>query len=170
MGGWMNKRGGIGALCYTLFRRARTVTAVTFVVAFGALQACGSDGLTGPHGEKLPKNFLGSYDASKINDKALPVAIFSEPDYTYERMSATIIIALDGTYSAKMTSRQTIAGKVDTFIDSTGGTWALDGKQLTFTDGADASVDHADWSEAGTLTFVEPEGPAMNTYVYTRKP
>ena len=166
----MSKRSGLGALCYTLFRRARTVTAVTFVLAFGALQACGSDALTGPNGQKLPKNFLGSYDASKINDKVLPVAIFSEPDYTYERMSASITIAIDGTYSAKMTSRQTVAGKVDTFIDSTGGTWALNGKQITFTDGADASIDHAEWSETGTLTFAEVEGPTTNTYLYTRKP
>ena len=166
----MSKRGELGALCYTLFRRARTVTAVTFVVAFAALQACGSDGLTGPNGEKLPKNFLGSYDASKINDKLLPVAIFSEPDYTYERMSASITIALDGSYSAKMTSRQTVAGKVDTFVDSTGGTWALNGTQITFTDGADASVDHAEWSGTGTLTFAEVEGTATNTYVYTKKP
>lgn len=165
----MRKRSELSVLCYKLLRRVRTVTAVTVVVAFGALQGCGSDALTGPNGEKLPSNFLGSYDASAINDKVLPVAIFSEPDYTYERVSATVTIALDGSYSAKMTSRQTVAGKVDLFVDSTGGTWALSGTHITFTDGADASIDNAEWSDAGTLTFAEMEGAATNTYVYIRK-
>jgi hypothetical protein len=159
----------LGAPCYTLFRRVRTVTAVTVVLAAGVLQGCGSDAPTSP-GRNAPNNFLGSYEASSINDKALPVAIFSETDYTYERVSATVVLSDDGTYSAKMTSRQTIAGKVDLFVDSTGGTWALSGNEVTFTDGADATVDHAQWADAGTLTFAEVEGPATNTYVYTRKP
>jgi hypothetical protein len=102
-----------------------------------------------------------------VNAKAPPVAIFSDTAYTYERVSGSIVLTADGKYSAKMTSRQTIAGKVDLFVDSTGGTWVLSGTTVNFTDSADKSTDHAEWSNLGTLTFVEPEGKASNTYIYT---
>ena len=69
-----------------------------------------------------------------------------------------------------MTSRQTIAGKVDTFVDSMGGTWTLVGAQVQFTDDADGSMDTAAWSNLGKLTFSEAEGKGTNTYLYVIKP
>lgn len=158
------------AVCYTTIRRARTVTAVTLLALAAILTACGGSEPTGPNGEKLYKNPAGSYDISTVNDHALPVAIFSDTAYTYERMSGTLILLTGGQYSATMTSRQTIAGKVDLFVDSTGGTWTVVGSQVQFTDGADGSMDSAAWSNIGKLTFSEAEGKATNTYLYLIKP
>jgi hypothetical protein len=132
--------------------------------------ACGGSEPMGPNGEKLYKNPAGSYDISTVNDHPLPVAIFSDTAYTYERMNGTLILLPGGKYSAMMTSRQTIAGKVDLFVDSTGGTWTLAGTQVQFTDDADGSTDSATWSNLGKLTFSEAEGKAMNTYLYVIKP
>jgi len=166
----MKKTAEPRAICYTTTRRARTVTAVT-LFAFAALfTGCGGSEPTGPGGEKLYKNPAGSYDISTVNDHALPVAIYSDTAYTYERMSGTITLLPGGKYSSVMTSRQTIAGKIDTFVDSMGGTWTLVGAQVQFTDDADGSTDSAAWSNLGKLTFSEAEGKATNTYLYVIKP
>jgi len=166
----MKKPAESRAISYTTTRRARTVTAVTLLALATILTACGGSEPTGPNGEKLYKNPAGSYDDSTVNDQPLPVAIFADTAYTYERMSGKIVLLSDGKYSAMMTSRQTIAGKVDLFVDSTGGTWTLVGSQVRFTDDADASTDSAVWSNLGKLTFSEAEGKATNTYLYVIKP
>lgn len=166
----MKKQADSDAVCYTTIHRARTVMAVTLFAFAGILTACGGSEPTGPNGEKLYKNPAGAYVVSTVNDKALPVAIFADTAYTYERMSGTITLLSGGKYSAVMTSRQTIAGKVDTFVDSTGGTWTLVGAQVQFTDDADGSTDTAAWSNLGKLTFSEAEGKATNTYLYVIKP
>lgn len=166
----MKKPASSRDVCYTTMRRARTVTAVTLFAFVGILTACSGSEPTGPNGEKLHKNPEGSYDISTVNDKSLPVAIFADTAYTYERLSGNILLLSGGSYSAKMTSRQTVAGKVDTFLDSTGGSWKLVGDTVQFTDGSDGTVDKAAWSNVGKLTFAEAEGKGTNTYLYVLKP
>ena len=68
-----------------------------------------------------------------------------------------------------MTSRQTVAGRVDTFVDSAGGTWAYSDTLVTFTDDDQSTIDHAKWVDPGKFTFAEAEGKATNTYVYVKK-
>lgn len=144
--------------------------AVTLLVFAGILAACSGSEPTGPNGQKVPKTFVGSYDVSTVNAKALPVAIFADTAYTYERMSGTLTLTADGRYTAKMTSRQTIAGRVDLFVDSTGGQWTYTDSLVTFADDDQTSIDHATWADPGKFTFTEPEGKAMNTYIYVKKP
>ncbi len=136
-----------------------------------ATAACGGDSSSGTGPPPPPATPAGAYDITTINAKALPVAIFSDTGgggYKWEVMNGTFTLTSDGKYSSVMTSRQTLAGKVDTFVDSTGGNWVLNGATITFTNGQDASIDHADWAN-GKLTFVETEGASSNTYVYTKK-
>jgi hypothetical protein len=130
------------------------------------LVGCGGDGPTGPN---VPDRFLGTYDISTINDHGLPFAIFADTGYTYERMNGSIVLKPDGEYVAAMTSRQTLIGKVDLFVDSVSGTWTMSGTQVLFLAGQD-TVDRAEWVAPGKLTFVEVEGKASNTYVYLLKP
>lgn len=136
------------------------------LVASSLLAACGSDGPTGPG---VPDRFLGTYDVSTINDHGLPFAIFADTGYTYERMTGSIILKADGQYVASMTSRQTLIGKVDIFVEGASGTWTMSGTQVLFLAGQD-TVDRAEWAAPGKLTFVEAEGKATNTYVYLLKP
>jgi hypothetical protein len=154
----------------------RTIAIVLTVL----LAACGASdgspvapGSPGTPSSGLPQtNPLGTYNVSSINAKPLPVAIFTDSNYTYEVTAGTMSLAADGSYLSKLTSRQTIAGRVDVFLDSTFGKWKLSGAILTFTNGQDTtSIDHATWEgNSGTLTFVEAEGKTTNTYVYTFKP
>ena len=73
----MKKQADLSAICYTMIRRARTVTAVTLLAFAAIFTACSGSEPTGPNGEKVYKNPAGSYNISTVNDKALPVAIFS---------------------------------------------------------------------------------------------
>lgn len=162
----MGKPADSRAVCYTTSRRARTVTAVTTLIASALLAACGGDGPTGPD---VPGQFLGTYEVSTINDHQLPFAIFADTGYTYERMSGSIELKADGQYVASMTSRQTLIGKVDVFVEGAMGKWTRSGTQVVFLAGQD-TVDRAEWAAPGKLTFVEAEGKATNTYVYVLKP
>jgi hypothetical protein len=138
---------------------------LAFVAMFAAAGACGGDSPSGPTAAKTPD---GSYTISTVNGKGLPVAIFSDTNYTYEVTSGTVALTTDGKYSIVTKFRQTIPGNVSTFVDSTGGTWLLSGTSITFTNADDKSTDTAAWAN-GQLTFRETDGKNTNTYVYARQ-
>jgi hypothetical protein len=144
------------------------ILAIALVIA-----ACGGDsGPTNPGGGgQTSSTPTGSYDISTVNAKALPFTVFSDTGgYKWEVTAGSFGLTADGKYTAKWTFRQTIGGRVDTFIDSTFGTWALSGTTVNFTNAQDANAnDKAEWSNTGKLTFTEIEGTATNTYVYLKK-
>jgi hypothetical protein len=135
------------------------------VAAFAAAAACGGDSPSGPAAPKTPD---GSYTISTVNGKGLPVAIFSDTNYTYEVTSGSLALTTDGKFSIVTTFRQTIPLNVSVFVDSTGGTWVLSGTSITFTNGSDGSTDTAVWGN-GQLTFSEPNGKNTDIYIYARK-
>lgn len=92
-----------------------------------------------------------------VNAKALPAAIYpTAPEYKYEVTVGTLALTADGKYSVKTTYRQTItAGNiVSVDVDSSGGTWALTGTAVQFTNDQDGSKDNAVWDK-DQLTFIE---------------
>ena len=149
--------------------RVPTLGILAACVASVFLAACGSDS-TGPSGQKSPN---GSYTISTINAAPLPVAIFSDTGgFKLEVTSGTITLAAGGTYSIITNYRETLPGVLDTYTDSTGGTWAMTAGTTTivFTNSADTTQDQATWTN-GTLTFVEPGvSPPQITFVYKLKP
>jgi hypothetical protein len=140
------------------------------VAALAGIVACGSDSTTNPGGggPPTPTTPVGSYSMSTANGKNLPVALYSDVNYTYEVTIGTIGITSDGKYSLVTTYRQTIPGNVETFVDSTGGTWILSGTTLNLTDGQDGSTGAITWS-ANQLSFAISDGKTTNTFVYARK-
>jgi len=165
----MKKPAESDAVVYMTTRPTRTVIAVTLFAFAGVLSACSGADSTAPNGQKVPKNFIGAYDVTTVNAKALPVAIFADTAYTYEIMSGSLTLTSDGRYSAKMTSRQTIAGRVDTFVDSTSGTWTYSDTLVTFAHNDQSTIDHAKWVDPGKFTFDKAEGKGTDTYVHVRK-
>jgi hypothetical protein len=143
--------------------RLRSLALVAVIAAAGA---CG--GSDSPSGPATPKTPDGSYNISTVNGKGLPVAIFSDTNYTYEVTSGSLALTTDGKFSIVTTFRQTIPGNISTFVDSTGGTWVLTGTSVTLTNGSDGSTDTATWAN-GQLTFTETDGKNTDTYVYARK-
>lgn len=149
--------------------RGRRLIALCAVAASVLLAACGSDSSpTGPGTQKTPD---GSYSISTINSAALPVAIFSDTGgYKLEVMSGTIALTTSGQYSIVTNFRESLTsvGIVNTYTDSTGGTWTMAAGTTTiqFTNGSDGSKDQATWTN-GQLTFIEPGvSPAQITFVY----
>jgi hypothetical protein len=142
---------------------ARTL-AVALVATI--LAACGSDAPSGPSTATSPE---GNYTISTINGKALPAAIFSDTGgFKIEVMTGTLAVQTGGKYSVVTNYRQTIAGIVSNYVDSSGGNWTLSGTNVSFTDGADGSQTHATWSNTGTLTIATTDPPPF-TIVYAVK-
>jgi len=103
-----------------------------------------------------------------VNGKSLPVALAADGNYLYEVTVGTLSITSDGKYSVVTTFRQTIPGNVQLFVDSTGGSWVLNGTTINLTNGQDGSADQATWANK-QLTFAESDGTTTTTYVYSRK-
>jgi hypothetical protein len=140
----------------------------TLAVALVAtvLAACGSDSPSGPSVQTSPE---GNYTISTINGKALPMAIFSDTGgYKLEVLTGTLGVQSGGKYSVVTNYRQTVAGIVSTYSDSSGGNWVLSGASVAFTDGSDGSKAQAAWSNTGTLTLQVSDSPPV-TIMYALK-
>ncbi len=142
------------------------------VAASILIVACGSDSpsTTGPgNGTGPQKTPDGSYAITTINGSSLPAAIFSDTGgFKLEVMSGTITLTTAGQYSIITNYRETLPGVLDTYSDSTGGTWVMPSGSTTiqFTNSADSTKDQATWA-SGQLTFIEPGvSPPQITYLY----
>lgn len=156
-------------------QRTRTLALLAATTLVVGIAACGGESPAAPTTPTTPTTPattpVGSYDISTVNAKSLPVALASDTGgFTWEVTSGSLTLTADGKYSAKLNYRQTLAGKVDLFVDSTGGTWTLSGTTVTFLEVSTGLMSAADWANStGKLTFIESEVGATNTYVYTIK-
>ena len=144
---------------------ARTLACAAALAAV-TLSACSSDSPTGPGSSSSTP--VGNYTITTVNGKSLPVALAADGNYLYEVTVGTLSITSDGKYSVVTTFRQTIPGNVQLFVDSTGGSWVLNGTTINLTNGQDGSADQATWANK-QLTFAESDGTTTTTYVYSRK-
>src|SRR6185312_7894244 len=91
--------------------------------------ACGGDSPTGPSGSSSP---VGSYTLSTMNGKGLPFTMYSDTNYKYEVTAGSLALTGDGKFSVVTTSRQTVGTNVETFVDSSDGTWKQTGAGISF--------------------------------------
>jgi hypothetical protein len=148
--------------------RASALARVTLCATLAWIAACGSDSTTNPGGGGGPNSPVGNYSMSTANGKNLPVALYADGSYTYEVTNGTIGLTSDGKYSMINTYRQTIPGNVETFVDTTGGSWSVSGTTISLTDAADGSTGQITWS-SNQLMFAAVDGKVTNTFVYTKK-
>jgi hypothetical protein len=137
------------------FQRARRSVFAFAVLAVASVAACGGgdSGTTGP-----AATVVGTYSISTINGKTLPVALFpSDPLFTFEVTVGSLALTADGKYFVSTTTKQTITGNVQTFVDTTSGTWVLTGTAVAFTNAHDGLTDNATWDK-NQLTFAEASG------------
>ena len=133
--------------------------------AAALIAACGGESPSGPGSSDTSP--VGSFAIATVNAKPLPFTMFSDTNYLYEATSGSLALTSDGKYQNVMHFRQTIPGNVSLFVDSTAGTWVLNGSTVTLTDAADSTIDSAVFA-SGKLTFTESNGVATNVYVYSR--
>lgn len=131
--------------------------------------ACGGDGPTGPGGAPPPPTPVGSYVLSTIDAKALPWMRFNEVGYTLEVQSGKLNVTADGKWAATTVSKETVAGNVSTYTDSTFGTWqvATGAKTAVFINTETGTTSNATWT-ATDATIVQLEGATTRTIVYRK--
>lgn len=85
------------------------------------LGGCAGESATGPSTPVTPE---GSFTLSTIDSRVLPYSMFADTGYTLEVTSGTLSITPNQRWVARMTTRETVAGNVSTYSDSSFGTWS----------------------------------------------
>lgn len=139
---------------------------MTLVVCGTLLQACaGGDGPSGPGG--VPATPAGEYTLSTVDARALPFTWYSEPDYSLEVMSGTISIKSNGTWVSRIATRETVAGFVSTYNDSTFGTWTAANGAATLINAESSVRSSATWT-ATDVTVNDVDGAVTRKVLYRR--
>jgi len=129
--------------------------------------ACSGDA-TGPN---TPGNPVGNYTMQSINQQALPFAMFTDTLYSLEVQSGTLAVTTDGKWWAKTTTRETVAGNVSTYVDSTFGTWTQSSGSTStavLLNTETQGTANATWTTTD-LTLVQVESGTTYTIVYRRQ-
>jgi len=97
------------------------------------------------------------------------MAIFSDTGgYKLEVLTGSLGVQTGGKYTVITNYRQTVAGIISTYSDSSGGNWLRNGTSVAFTDGSDGSQVQMTWANTGTLTLQVSSSPAI-VIVYALK-
>ena len=147
---------------WTIARARRSLVGLAIAVA--GITACGGDSPTGPGGSSSP---VGSFAISTVNAKALPFTMFSDTNYKYEVTAGALSLTGDGKFTVVTTYRQTVVANIETFVDSSSGTWKQSGSSLSFV-AADSTTNAATWS-SNQLTITQKDGSVTTTVVYAKK-
>lgn len=116
-----------------------------------------------------PGTPVGTYTISTIDAKALPWTMYADTGYTLEVQSGTLSITADAKWVAKTTTRETVAGFVSIYNDSTFGTWATSGggKTAVLTNVESGSTSSVTWTTTAA-TVVQLDGATSHTIIYTK--
>jgi hypothetical protein len=139
-----------------------------------AITACGKgDSPTGPGG--APATPVGAYTLLTIDAKELPFTMYSDTGYTLEIQSGSLSVTstagttTGGKWVAKVIQRETVAGFVSTYNDSTFGTWTLPAGATTavFTNAESNTASSVTWTSADA-TVTDVDGTTTHRSVYKR--
>lgn len=138
------------------------------VVALSTAACSKGDGVTGP-ANTAPPTPAGAYTLTTVDAKALPWTMYADTGYTLEVQSATLAITADGKWVSKVVSRETVAGFVSIYNDSTFGTWTATAstKTAVLTNAETATTSSATWTATG-VTVSQLDGATMHSFAYTR--
>jgi hypothetical protein len=145
-------------------RRALSILAIAATAL--APIACGGDA-TGPGSPTTSSSPVGTFSLTSLNGKALPAILFADTNYTVEITVASLNLSADGKYTSVVSSRETVAGNISTYVDTAAGSWTQSASALTFTsddDGAELSATFA----SHTLTFMTTTGASTQTWIYAK--
>lgn len=145
--------------------------AAVAVLAITLTTACSKgDSVTGPApAPPPPATPVGSYTLSTIDAKALPYTMFADTGYTLEVTSGTLSIATTGKWVSKIVTRETVAGNVSTYTDSTFGNWTVPaGSTIAVMTNVETGVtSNATWT-AIDVTVNDVDGTVTRKIVYRR--
>ena len=147
--------------------RAATVFAVLAVTGMAACSK--GEGTTGPVVTPPPATPVGTYALSSIDAKLMPYTMYSDTGYTLELSSGTLSVTTAGRWVSKIVSKETVAGNVSTYSDSTFGTWALGGAAITavFTNSETNTTSAVTWT-AKDVTVNDVDGAVTHKVLYKK--
>jgi hypothetical protein len=95
--------------------------------------------------------------------------MYTEPDYTLEVISGTLSVTAHGKWVSKSVARETVAGNISTYSDSTFGTWSLlaGATMAAFVNTETTITSNATWT-AAEVTVNEVYGTVTRKLVYKR--
>lgn len=127
------------------------------------------DSVTGPGGPTGPATPVGAYTLSTVDAKALPWTMYSDVGYTLEVQGSTLAITADGKWVSKTVTRETVAGNVSTYSDSTFGTWTVttSGTSAVLTNAETSDASNVTWT-ATTATVLQLDGATTHAYLFTK--
>ncbi len=146
----------------------RTVTTAVLLVTLTTACSKG-EGATGPVTPPPPPTPVGGYTLRTIDAKVMPYAMYTEPDYTLEVISGTLSVTANGKWVSKSVARETVAGNISTYSDSTFGTWSLlaGATMAAFVNTETTITSNATWT-AAEVTVNEVYGTVTRKLVYKR--
>lgn len=130
------------------------------------LGACAGESATGPSTPVTPE---GSFTLSTIDSKVLPFSMFADTGYTLEVLSGSLTVTPDHRWVSRMTTRETVAGNVSTYSDSTFGTWsATQGSTTASLLNTETNViSNATWTSTD-ITVTDVDGGVTRRILYLR--
>lgn len=147
--------------------RAATVCAVLAVTGMAGCSK--GEGTTGVTVTPPPATPVGTYTLSSVDSKSLPYMMYSDTGYTLELSSGTLSITTGGRWTSKVVSKETVAGNVSTYSDSTFGTWALGTAVTTavFTNAESGATSAVTWT-AKDVTVNDVDGAVTHKVLYKK--
>ena len=148
----------------------RELWCIAAACAVLTVTACSKgDSVTGPGTTPPPATPVGTYTLSTIDAKAMPYTIYSDTGYTLQLSSGTLSVTTGGRWVSKVVSKETVAGNVSTYTDSTFGTWALGSAATTavFTNGETNVTSTVTWT-AADVTVNDVDGTVTRKILYKK--
>lgn len=135
-----------------------------------SVTACSkSDGVTGPSVAPPPATPVGAYTLSSIDAKTLPYTMFADTGYTLQVSSGTLSVTAAGKWVSKLVSKETVAGNISTYSDSTYGTWtqAVGTTIAVFINAETNITTNVTWT-AADVTVNDIDGTITHKVLYKR--
>jgi hypothetical protein len=148
-----------------LVRALRRVARITLVLGGGVVAACNDASAPSPPGPGDP--VAGDFTLSTVDAQALPFAIYDEADYKLEILQGTVTLTNSGQFTIATSTRETVAGAISMYADTTRGTYTQVEGVIGFTLQPEGTTGTGSW-DGTTLTIAQVEGMVTTTYVYAK--
>jgi hypothetical protein len=142
------------------------IVTLALIASAAATMACNKDSPTEIEQPGDPNEpAAGTFALSTVDAKALPFKVLADTGYSIEVTAGTAVLDTNHTFLMPLTTRETVAGFVSTYVDTTRGTWSQNAGAITLTVGTSPAT--ASW-DGRRLTVMWSIGPVVNSYVYRK--
>lgn len=107
------------------------------VTTLALLGGCGSDRVVTP-----PAGLAGEYALETVNGMTLPFLKEESASGRVEVVSGSLTLRANRTYSGEIVEQWTVGGNIESFPETSAGTFVVSGDVLTFTESGTGAIHH----------------------------